>query len=192
MTHRHGCTAAVADRGSLGIAGAIVLSITVALVTALPTMAEYWATVDHPPRTSFPFWDNFDARPIDWSPEWPPPGPVEPVFRQWQRFLPTATFDDPWVDAARSLVLVDVVSWPAASRQHAWRWPDGPQWMAPSLDLYVAFHDPRPREPWLLVDGFSPFAGDGLVGWTGRLWTPDGHLVASGGGQLLCRRLPTG
>ena len=30
------------------------------------------------------------------------------------------------------------------------------------------------------------------MGWTGRLWSDDGHLVASGGGQLLCRRNPVG
>jgi len=157
----------------------------------LPTMEERWATVEEEPAgPPFNFWSNFDARPIEWSSVWPPPGPLDPVWQQWERFLPTATFDDPWVDAARALVLVDVVSWPAASRHHQWKWPNGPEWMAPSLDLYVAFHDPQPDEPWLLVDGHSPIAGDGLVGWTGRLWSTTGRLVASGGGQLLCRRVP--
>jgi acyl-CoA thioesterase-2 len=156
----------------------------------LPTMAERWAAVEEEPVAPFSFWHNFDARPIEWSPVWPPPEPLDPVWQQWERFLPTATFDDPWVDAARALVLVDVVSWPSASRHHQWKWPDGPEWMAPSLDLYVAFHDPHPHEPWLLVDGHAPVAGDGLVGWTGRLWSTTGRLIASGGGQLLCRRVP--
>lgn len=94
-------------------------------------------------------------------------------------------FDDPWVDACRSVVLIDVQSWPAANRPHV-----DHSFYAPSLDLYVSFNDPRPASEWLLVDGHGPIAKDGLMGWTGRLWSDDGRLVASGGGQLLCRHLP--
>ena len=112
---------------------------------------------------------------------------MHPSWQEWNRFVPTATFDDPWVDACRSLILVDVQSWPAASRQHV----EQPQrFYAPSLDLYVAFHDPQPQAEWLLSDGYAPVAVSGLMGWNGRLWSPDGRLVASGGGQLLCRRVP--
>jgi acyl-CoA thioesterase-2 len=152
----------------------------------LPGMAELAVGEEAP----FPFWNNFDMRPLSWRKDWPPPVPLEPRWRNWLRFLPTSTFKDPWVDAARALIVVDVQCWPSVPPHHAWKWPDGPEWMAPSLDLYVAFHNPRPDEPWLLADGYAPVAGDGLVGWTGRMWTPDGVLVASGGGQLLCRRVP--
>ena len=109
------------------------------------------------------------------------------MWRGWNRFTPTATFDDPWIDACRALVLIDVQSWPSASGQHA-RKP--PAFIAPSLDLYVAFHDPRPESGWLLCDGHAPVAGDGLMGWNGRLWSEDRALVASGTGQMLCRRVP--
>jgi acyl-CoA thioesterase-2 len=136
----------------------------------------------------YAFWDNVEQRPVTWSPEWPPPGPREPVWRCWTRMRPTATSDDPWVDAARSVILVDVQGWPASSQHHAWH---DPPFIAPSLDLYVAFHAPAPSEPWLLADGHSPIARDGLVGWTGRLWSTDRRLVASGAGQMLCRRIPT-
>jgi acyl-CoA thioesterase-2 len=135
----------------------------------------------------FAFWDNLVLKPTVFDPHWPPPGPKPPVWREWCRFTPTATFDDPWVDACRALVLVDIQSWPAAQQPHAW---SEPPFIAPSLDLYVAFHDPRPASAWLLCDGHGPIARDGLFGWTGRLWTTDGHLVASGGGQLLSRRVP--
>jgi acyl-CoA thioesterase len=53
----------------------------------------------------------------------------------------------------------------------------------------VAFHDPQPASEWLLADGFGPVAKGGLMGWDGRLWAPEGRLVASGQGQLLCRPL---
>jgi acyl-CoA thioesterase-2 len=60
----------------------------------------------------FPFWTNFDARPIGFEAEWPPSGPRPATWQEWLRFLPTARFEDPWVDAARCLILVDVASWP--------------------------------------------------------------------------------
>ena len=141
---------------------------------------------DGPP---FPFWNNVESRPVEFHPEWPPPGPVPPMWRTWCRMRPTPTFTDPWLDAARTAILIDVQSWPPAHTHHAWA---DPPFIAPSLDLYVAFHAPAPADPWLLADGYSPVAGDGLVGWTGRLWSSGTrHLVASGAGQQLCRPIPT-
>ena len=136
----------------------------------------------------FPFWNNVDVRPVEFRADWPPPGPLPPVFQEWCRFVPVSTFSDPWVDACRSLILVDVQSWPSASKPHAW----APMaYYAPSLDLYVAFHDPQPDSEWLLCDGHAPVAAHGLMGWNGRLWSAGGALVASGSGQALCRRAPT-
>ncbi len=142
-----------------------------------------------PDRPSvYRFWDNVEMGPVQLSSSWPPPGPLAPSWQAWCRFRPRSTFeDDPWVDACRSVILVDVQSWPAASRRHAWREPHG--FMAPSLDLYVAFHAPAPTDAWLLADGVAPVSRHGVLGWTGRLWTLGGSLVASGGGQALYRRV---
>ena len=137
----------------------------------------------------FPFWDNVEQRPLDFETSWPPDGPRPPVWRSWARFRPNATFSDPWVDAARAVILLDVQSWPAASRQHAWR--DHP-YVAPSLDLYVAFHEPSPESEWLLADGYAPIARAGLFGWWGRLWSSGRRLVASASGQALFRQVPSG
>jgi len=143
-----------------------------------------------PPTT--PFWDNFDARPIDRGQDWPPTEPNDPIWHEWLRFVPTSTFDDPWLDAARYVLLCDLPLWPSTTPQHAWKWGDQPSgWTAPTLDLYVAFHRPVPREPWLLVDGYAPIAAHGLLGWTGRLWSSTGQLVASSTGQGIFRRVPT-
>jgi acyl-CoA thioesterase-2 len=135
-------------------------------------------------RQEFPFWNNFELRLLHHVTPWPPAEPLPPVWRRWCRFLPSSVFDDPWIDACRSLILVDIQSWPAASGPHA---AEAHGYVAPTLDLYVAFHDPRPGSAWLLADGRAPVARDGLMGWDGRLWSEDGHLVASGTGQLLCR-----
>ncbi|MEY2432191.1 MAG: acyl-CoA thioesterase [Acidimicrobiaceae bacterium] len=147
----------------------------------LPTLAELLADVADggPP---FPFWNNFDVRPLRFRKDWPPPEPLPPFFQEWVRFL-DGDYTDPWADACRAVVLVDVQSWPAANQPHAHRQHN---LYAPSLDLYVAFHR-RPTSDWLLLDGYSAVGYGGLLGWTGRLWDTDRKLIASGGGQLLCR-----
>jgi acyl-CoA thioesterase-2 len=134
----------------------------------------------------FPFWLNFEAKPIDFEVGWPPSGPRAARWREWLRFVPSPTFDDPWVDAARSVILVDLPSWPSAHRPHAWQQPP---FTAPTLDLSVAFHRPTRDHEWLLCDGEAPVSTDGLFGWTARVWSPDGLLHASGGGQCLYRRM---
>jgi acyl-CoA thioesterase II len=132
----------------------------------------------------FAFWDNFDQRSPEYGP-WPPTGPLPPTWRTWVRYRPTPLFDDPWLDAARALVVLDVGSWPSGSRPHAYRQPP---YIAPSLDLYAAFHGRGQRSEWLLLDAHSPLAQDGMLAWTGRVWSQDRRLLASGGGQALFRR----
>jgi acyl-CoA thioesterase len=135
-------------------------------------------------RRMFPFWENFDQRPIEWSDTWPPPGPLPPTWRTWVRSTPRATFDDLWVDAARSLIVLDVGSWPAGSRPHAYL---DPPYIAPSLDLYASFQYPGCNSEWLLLDAHSPVAQGGLLSWTGRVWSERRRLIASGGGQAVFR-----
>lgn len=146
----------------------------------LKSPAELWPDVERP----FKFWGNFDQRPLDVVDSWPPPGPLTPRWRTWVRSVPPTTSDDPWVDAARTLVVLDVLSWPAGSRPHAYR---EPPFIAPSLDLHASFQHPAAGEEWLLLDGHSPVARDGLLSWDGRVWSRDRRLVASGGGQAVFR-----
>jgi acyl-CoA thioesterase II len=136
----------------------------------------------------FKFWENMEARPVHFADDWPPPGPMSPLFQEWFRFRPRACFDDPWVDAARLVIAIDILSWPAASRPHMWRQPQ--EFYAPSLDVHVVFHRLCATDEWLLGDGYAPVAADGLMGFDGRVWNERGQLVASGGGQLLCRPIP--
>jgi acyl-CoA thioesterase II len=135
----------------------------------------------------FPFWNNLEGKPIDFEKEWPPREPRPARWREWLRFTPTPTYDDPWVDAMRCVILVDLPSWPSAHRPHAWK---SPPFTAPTLDLNVAFHQPTSDEEWLLCDGAAPLSTDGLFGWNARLWSPGGRLHASGGGQCLYRKAP--
>lgn len=150
----------------------------------LPSIVDLLPDDAQPP---FPFWENFDAKPIDFEVDWPPEGPRPARWQEWLRFRPTAAWDDVWVDAARSVILVDLPSWPSAHRPHAWTQPP---FTAPTLDLNVAFHRSTTGEDWLLCDGEAPLSTDGLFGWTARVWSASGRLHASGGGQCLYRRIP--
>lgn len=141
------------------------------------------------------FWRNFDVKPVTWIPpeEWPPPPPIDPAVRQWMRFSPVARYEDqPWVDACRSVVLLDTFQWPAAHRPHLDRGPDEPAFIAPNLDLSVRFHRAAAASEWLLVDALGPVAEDGLMAGEARLWSEDRRLVASAAGHLLCREVPRG
>ena len=147
----------------------------------LPSRADVGPDEDRP---AMPFWDNFEQRLITWSKQWPPPGPLPPTWRTWVRPRPTASFADPWVDAARSLIVLDVGSWPAGSRPHLYL---EPPYIAPSLDLYASFQYPGVSSDWLLLDAHSPVAHGGLLSWTSRVWSQERRLVASGGGQAVFR-----
>jgi acyl-CoA thioesterase II len=145
----------------------------------VPPMAERWPA-DAP---VFPFWDNLELRPCDWIDDWDHRDPGQFHERSWYRFQPTATFADPFVDAARSLLVLDTVLWPVAARGH----PENPDLYAPSVDVQARFHSLAPDDEFLLADAHSPAAHDGLVGGVGAIWSQSGRLLATGGQQMLCR-----
>jgi acyl-CoA thioesterase II len=137
-------------------------------------------------KSPFSFGRNFEQRPTNWVPweEWESREVLDPAVLTWMRYRPQATFDDPYVDAARSVILLDTYQWPAAC--NAYR-PGTMEYQAPSLDLSVSFHQLEPSSEWLLVDARSPVARDGLVGGQASIWSETGRLLASGGQQMLCR-----
>jgi acyl-CoA thioesterase-2 len=154
-----------------------------------PSALKTYAELAPDDGSGFKFWDNFVGKPLDFVRPWPPPGPLPAVTRNWYRYAPTATFEDPFVDAARSLLLIDTMQWPAAHRRHAHR-PSG--FVAPTIDLAVNFHRLAPQQEWLLCVAEAPIAHAGLIGGKAAIWTEDGKLLASGGGHMLCRPVPAG
>lgn len=149
----------------------------------LKTWPEIFPDQPEPPYT---FWNNIESRVMDpeRAAEQPrPPGP--PVYREWYRFMPRATFEDVWVDAARVLLLMDTLSWPAASQPHG----EAP-FIAPNLDVTAWFHRFEPESEWLLSDHEGPLAEGGLMGTTGRIWSRSRRLLATGGAQLMCIPAP--
>jgi len=135
-------------------------------------------------RTPHAFWGNLERRPVGWQ---PPDARTarEPVGRNWLRFRPDACFDDPFLDAARPLILIDTLGFPALTQHHL----DLTGWVAPSLDVAVQFHRPASGSAWLLAEARTDVSQAGLAGHRTRVWSRSGALVASGGGQLLFRRV---
>jgi acyl-CoA thioesterase len=120
------------------------------------------------------------------SPEWGIWGPngsylATIALREWLRFRPDAPVDDPFLAAARSLILLDTYGWPTAWRTHG----DGP-YIAPNLGIAAWFYPAASPTEWLLVDYEHQVGHLGRLGVAGRVWDADGRLVAIGGGQLLC------
>ena len=147
----------------------------------LPNTGELLRDQKGPPRHGF--WENIEQRPTEWIDDWEHREASEPATRAWVRFVPTATFSDPWVDACRSLILVDLDSWPSAIRAHLGELDH----FAPTIEVTARFIGSTVNEPWLLSEARAPVATGGLVAAVGQIWTRDRRLVALGGSTLLCR-----
>jgi acyl-CoA thioesterase len=146
-----------------------------------------WMELTETTHPYWRFWSNIEERMVDqWFGDWKdhPVGP--PVREGWYRFRPSATFDDPYLDAARPLILIDTLGWPAGVVAHEGIQP----WVAPTIELSVRFHRLAPKAAWLFGVTESPVAAHGMLGSTARVWAQDGTFVASGGQTMLFRPTP--
>lgn len=149
-----------------------------------PTVAERLAAEGVEAASPFPFWDNFEGRPANWIGDWANRTPSRPLYQNWLRFREGGPAADPWAQAARLLLLVDLGGWPAVGRRHV-----DDAWIAPSIDVACEFHRPGTADEWFLLQGESPHAGGGLVASHQQVWNDRGELLASGVSHLLCRRI---
>lgn len=142
------------------------------------SLKTYEELVEPSRRPSFSFWENIERRPVD---QIQSDEPSAPALCEWARYRPTACFPDLFLDAARTLILLDTYGFPAAHRLHR-----GWEYLAPNLDTSASFHHFNPESEWLLVDHECLIADHGLMGVSGRIWDMDGRLLTSGSGQLCC------
>jgi len=126
------------------------------------------------------FWANLECRPVEFR----APGGPRPRTRRlqrWYQFRHEPATADIFANAGRVAVLIDANIWAAH-----WRMLDRePDYAGPSLDLTIAFHDAAVLSDWLLLDAESEVAIHGIVHATGRVWTVEGRLVATGAGNCL-------
>lgn len=151
-----------------------------------PESLKAMSEIAPPDANRHPFWKNFEVRPLDqkWVP-WEERTPRDPVWREWYRFIPRGVMKDPFADAGRLLLLVDTLGWPAACQPHPRH-----EYIAPSLDAVCWFHRDARDTEWLLTEHVCPIGESGLLGTTGRVFSRDGRLLASGGAQLYCAPAP--
>ena len=133
-------------------------------------------------RPPYIFWNNLDRKPVIWTRDNKQKND-SPRWREWFRFRPQATFKDTFVDAARSLLLIDTMQWPAVFSMYT---PELP-YLAPSLDLNIQFHKSCPDDEWLLCDASANIARNGIINGSAIIWSEKGDLLASGISTLLCR-----
>jgi len=145
----------------------------------LKSFLEHWPD----PPDSVPFWENLESRIIFPERIFQNDYPMPADLLEWYRYQPTATFDDPFVDAARAVILMDTFAWPAGANPHP---RNTRQYQGINLDVVAWFYEAAPDSPWLLCDYESPLATGGLVAGRGNVWAEDGRLIAMGGAQVLC------
>lgn len=131
-----------------------------------PQAVEPWDVYLPGGEPPFPFWRNFDIRPVVPHPSaWD--RATEPRTLAWTRLLVRPPLDDPFVDAGRLVMIADALMFPAATLAH-----DGPfPYIAPSLDLTMSFHGPGAESEWLLVEAAAPLSRGALVAGTARVWS---------------------
>ena len=143
----------------------------------LESFAAQLARFGHAPMG---FWRNIDGRQVDFR----APGDPDPRGCRtecWLRFEDWHITPDPFLDGTRALVLIDTHIWRAYNRGQS----ELPKHVAPSLDLTVWFHDANPESLWQLVEASADVARHAILNGSARVWSENGSLVASGGGQCL-------
>lgn len=125
---------------------------------------------DRPRVGPMPCWDNLEIRQVKNS---------GGHYSHWYRFVPDPDVTDPFADAGRILVLIDMMQWPACYYMSE----DPPPYVAPSLDLYVQLHRIGGASRWLFSDARTLVADDGVVAGQARVWDADGKCLGSGGSQ---------
>lgn len=169
------------DPGLPGLAHSVASPPDMPSWREVPTIQERFDAAGMEYRPNYPFWGNFEQRPARWIDAWEDRDGEHPDYFHWLKFAPSARFDDPWLEAARLLLLVDLGAWPAVTARH-----NQQDFIAPSLDVSCEFHSLDVPE-WLLLHGESDHAGEGLIGSRQAVWSDDGRLLASGVSHLLCR-----
>lgn len=163
-----------------GLEHQTTLQPTVADPDELASMAELMAGRGEVPH---PFWRNLEQRPVAWIEDWDNREAGEPETSCWVRFVPTSTYDDPWIDAGRPLILIDLDAWSASNRAHTGEL----DFYAPTIDVTARFIGSTGNDAWLLSEAAAPAAGNGLIAATGKIWNRQRDLVAIGGSTLLSR-----
>ena len=131
-----------------------------------------------------PIWrSTVETRVPDWGGPERPAG--DPYQYGWMRLIDDVAITDPWISAARLTFASDTIVFPALGRGFPIRETN---FIAPTLDLYVAFHQGICDSEWILVEGRGWSANQGLLGGEATVWSEGGDLVCSSAQQMMVRQ----
>ena len=155
---------------------------------SMPDVPGFESLATHPPPSNQgalnTLWKNIEQRPCG-PLHWQRSEPAEPRQRDWVRLCSHTAGAEAFVEAGRYALFLDTFTWPAAAHAHA----GDPRFISPTLSFSIDFHQ-RSDSLWLLSDAHSPHGGDGRLFVHQQLWSPDGLLLASGTGTMICRPRP--
>lgn len=126
------------------------------------------------------FWQNLEGRPANFRVADDAPA-HDPHQLRWMRFRDWEQTEDPFLNAMRYVLLIDIGIWPA----HWHRQSERGGYLAPSLDVWAHFHGGAAAGEWLLSDADADVSGNGTLSGRVRIWSGDGRAVATGGGACL-------
>lgn len=126
------------------------------------------------------FWQNIEGRPANFRVATDPPA-ADTHQHRWMRMRDWTPTQDAFLNAMRYAVLIDIGVWPA----HWHRLTETADYVAPSLDIWVHFHTGAVAGDWLLSDADTDLSGHGTISGRVRIWSEEGQLLATGGGQCL-------
>lgn len=141
----------------------------------------------NPDAPEHPFFKHFEQRPILGEPR-PGDAPRDPELTGFYRFSEQEASPDAFVDAGRTLILMDTFGWLAQYPAHPAKGPS--PWIAPNIDYHYRFHRPTSHAEWLHMRVRAPVAENGLMATEGEIRDADGFLLVSGSSQLMCLPRP--
>ena len=144
---------------------------------SLPSTADLLGALDHPVARVWSYERPFDIRHIDAPLYLSNDGAREPRNAVWMRSLGPLP-DDPDLHRAALAYASDYTLLEPILRPHGLSWTHRGMSVA-SLDHAMWWHRPVKMDEWLLYVQTSPSASGARGLATGRIFSRDGHLVAS-------------
>jgi len=160
-------------------------SPAIPMVSEVPPMEELypnWAKT----LGEWPYLGNIEQRVVGYERDGLRREARAPRNVQWFRFNLDVDYADPYLNAARYALALDIIGWDAVKLPH----PGDGRFYAPTLSLHADIHA-LSEEPWFVAEAWVPVAGSGRFALTNRVWSADGRPLASAAGTSLCRPRPS-
>jgi acyl-CoA thioesterase len=141
-------------------------------------------------KSGFPIFENFEERQVRLPGERPGEHirvdmardrELKPEWRAWYRFLPVARFDEPTLNCARSLILLDAHLLASCIIAHTKFCSAA----TTQTDMLFCGAPESQETDWLLADLHCPVSQGGRLWGQGAIWSESGRLLAIGQSTMM-------